>query len=299
KPAPPAFITRSLILEGSPPCARSRSSTSRFWRSVSPRCWLKTAARRSSPAIFGATRSWMSACSAMEWAPGGYLTGWSSGLPPDEFVPAVEDSRLVGMFNRHVLEMAIRQARRWERAGMPVPVAVNLTPECLDDPELPDDVQRLLREVGLPPRLLRLEITERAFTALGSSAEQAMERFSASGISVALDDFGVGYSSMARLVRLPVDVLKIDRTFVMPMATDERSAVVVRAAIEIAHSLGLRAVAEGVETERVWRRLRLLGCDWAQGFLISRPVPPDQVLRYFDPTELTPVRRLVAASRRP
>src|SRR5204862_5354805 len=182
---------------------------------------------------------------------------------------------------------------------LPVPVAVNLTPECLDDPALPDDVQRLLRDAGLPPRLLRLEITERAFTALGSSAEQAMEQFTANGISVALDDFGVGYSSMARLVRLPVDVLKIDRTFVMPMATDERSAVVVRAAIEIAHSLGLRAVAEGVESEQVWRRLRLLGCDWAQGFLISRPVPPNEVLRYLDPTEPTPLRRLVEATRRP
>jgi EAL domain-containing protein (putative c-di-GMP-specific phosphodiesterase class I) len=220
-------------------------------------------------------------------------------VPPEEFVPAVEESRLVGMFNRHVLGMAIRQARRWQRAGLPVPVAVNLTPECLDDPDLPDDVQRLLRDAGLPPRLLRLEITERAFTTLGSSAEQAMEQFTANGISVALDDFGVGYSSMARLVRLPVDVLKIDRTFVMPMATDERSAVVVRAAIEIAHSLGLRAVAEGVETEQVWRRLRLLGCDWAQGYLIGRPAPAEETVRYLEPGEAGPLRQLAALTREP
>jgi len=220
-------------------------------------------------------------------------------VPPEEFVPAVEDSRLVGTFNRHVLGMAIRQARRWQRAGLPVPVAVNLTAECLDDPDLPDDVQRLLRDAGLPPRLLRLEITERAFTALGSSAEQAMEQFAANGISVALDDFGVGYSSMARLVRLPVDVLKIDRTFVMPMATDERSAVVVRAAIEIAHSLGLRAVAEGVETEQVWRRLRLLGCDWAQGYLIGRPAPAEETVRYLEPADAGPLRQLAALTREP
>jgi diguanylate cyclase len=218
---------------------------------------------------------------------------------PDEFVPAVEDSRLVGAFNHYVLAMAIRQARLWEESGFAVPVAVNVTAACLEDPGLVLDIQGMLDEAGLSPELLRLEITERAFTQLGEQAQQAMEHFVSSGISVALDDFGVGHSSMARLVRLPVDVLKIDRAFVTPMATDDRSAVVVRAAIDIAHSLGLKAVAEGVESEQVWRRLRLLGCDWAQGFLISRPVPPDEILRYLDPTEFTPVRRLVEATRRP
>jgi EAL domain-containing protein (putative c-di-GMP-specific phosphodiesterase class I) len=220
-------------------------------------------------------------------------------VQPNDFVPAVEHSRLVGTFNRHVLGMAIRQARRWQLDGTPVPVAVNLTPECLDDPELPFDVERLLQESGLPPQLLWLEITERAFTARGAAAEQAMEHFTASGISVALDDFGVGYSSMARLVRLPVDVLKIDRTFVMPMATDERSAVVVRAAIEIAHSLGLKAVAEGVETEEVWRRLRLLGCDWAQGFLIGRPAPAAKTERYLEAGEAGPLAELIELTREP
>ncbi|MDQ6915356.1 MAG: EAL domain-containing protein, partial [Actinomycetota bacterium] len=218
---------------------------------------------------------------------------------PDEFVPALEDSRLVGPFNRYVLDMAVRQARDWQLQGLPVPVAVNLTAACLDDPALPGHVRRLLDERGLPPELLRLEITERAFTELGERAQGAMEHFAASGISVALDDFGVGHSSMARLVRLPVDVLKIDRAFVTPMATDDRSAVVVRAAIDIAHSLGLKAVAEGVETEQVWRRLRLLGCDWAQGYLISRPVPPEQLLPYLDPDRATPLRALVELTREP
>lgn len=218
---------------------------------------------------------------------------------PEEFVPAVEDSRLVGAFNHYVLGMAIRQARMWQLTGNPVAVAVNLTAECLDDPELVGEIQRMLDDAELPPELLRLEITERAFTQLGPQAQETMEHFVATGISVALDDFGVGHSSMARLVRLPVDVLKIDRAFVTPMATDDRSAVVVRAAIDIAHSLGLKAVAEGVESEQVWRRLRLLGCDWAQGFLISRPVPPDEILRYLDPTEPSPLRRLVEATSRP
>jgi EAL domain-containing protein (putative c-di-GMP-specific phosphodiesterase class I) len=231
------------------------------------------------------------------------LVRWYDGrrgiVLPDEFVPAVEDSRLVGPFNRYVLEMAVRQAHEWRLRGVPVPVAVNLTAVCLDDPGMPDYIHELLDRHALTPDLLRLEITERAFTALGDRAQAAMEHFAASGISVALDDFGVGQSSMARLVRLPVDVLKIDRAFVTPMATDDRSAVVVRAAIDMAHSLGLKAVAEGVETEQVWRRLRLLGCDWAQGFLISRPVPPDELLPYLDPARATPLRALVETTREP
>jgi EAL domain-containing protein (putative c-di-GMP-specific phosphodiesterase class I) len=178
-------------------------------------------------------------------------------------------------------------------------VAVNVTAECLEDPELISDIGELLAQSGLSPQLLRLEITERAFTSLGERAERAMEHFAAHGISVALDDFGVGHSSMARLLQLPVDVLKIDRAFVTPMATDDRSAVVVRAAIDIAHSLGLRTVAEGVETRQVWRRLRLLGCDWAQGFLISRPAPAGEIERYLNPLKATPLRRLAFAELRP
>lgn len=218
---------------------------------------------------------------------------------PDKFVPALEESRLVGAFNRYVLELAVRQAREWDLQGLPVPVAVNLTAACLDDPEMPDYIRGLLEAHRLRPDLLRLEITERAFAALGQRAQRAMEHFATSGISVALDDFGVGQSSMARLVSLPVDVLKIDRAFVTPMATDDRSAVVVRAAIDIAHGLGLKTVAEGVETEQVWRRLRLLGCDWAQGFLISRPVPPEDIVPYLDPARPTPLRALAQTAREP
>jgi diguanylate cyclase len=231
------------------------------------------------------------------------LIRWHDGrrgiVFPDKFVPEVEESRLVGPFNRYVLDKAIRQARDWQLEGLPVPVAVNLTAVCLDDPDLPGYIGELLARHGLPAELLRLEITERAFTELGARPQAAMEQFAASGISVALDDFGVGHSSMARLVRLPVDVLKIDRAFITPMATDERSAVVVRSAIDLAHSLGLKAVAEGVETEQVWRRLRLLGCDWAQGYLISRPVPPQELVPYLDPDRATPLRALVEGTRRP
>ncbi len=193
---------------------------------------------------------------------------------PGEFVPAVEDSRLMGAFNRYVLGMAIRQAKFWEASGLPTPVAVNVTAEYLEDPRLVEDLQRMLSDADLPSDLLRLEITERAFTSLGERAQEAMEHFVTSGISVALDDFGIGHSSMARLVRMPVDVLKIDRAFVTPMATDDRSAVVVRAAIDIAHSLGLKAVAEGVETEQAAEEVTALGADLAQGWLFGRPEAP-------------------------
>jgi EAL domain-containing protein (putative c-di-GMP-specific phosphodiesterase class I) len=231
------------------------------------------------------------------------LVRWHDGarglVPPDQFVPVIEDSRLVGRFNRYVLEHAVGQAREWLDRGRAVPVAVNLTAACLNDPDVPRYIHRLLAEHEVTPDLLRLEITEREFTVLGERAQAAMRHFAISGISVALDDFGVGHSSMARLVRLPVDVLKIDRAFVTPMATDDRSAVVVRAAIDIAHSLGLKAVAEGVETEEVWRHLRLLGCDWAQGFLIGRPVPAAEAEHFLGPERAAPLRRLVAVTAEP
>jgi EAL domain-containing protein (putative c-di-GMP-specific phosphodiesterase class I) len=218
---------------------------------------------------------------------------------PDGFVPTLESSRLVGAFNRYVLDAAVRQARSWQLRGTPVPVAVNLTASCLADPDVVRFIQRLLSDWQLDPELLRIEITERAFGGLGEEAERTMDELAASGIVVALDDFGVGHSSMSRLVRLPVDVLKIDRAFVLPMIDDDRSAVVVRAAIDIAHSLGLKAVAEGVETEEVWRRLRMLGCDWAQGFLIARPAPAEHVSGLLEPGAQNPIRRLAERARGP
>jgi EAL domain-containing protein (putative c-di-GMP-specific phosphodiesterase class I) len=196
---------------------------------------------------------------------------------PDEFIPQIETSRLAGPFNRWVLGRAIEQASAWRQLGVPLPVAVNLSPEVLEDVSLTENVWRLMNLWEVPGESLWIEVTERAEWEATGRAGETLEQLGATGIVLALDDFGVGHSSMARLVQVPMDVVKIDRTFVTPMAADPRHSLVVQAAIEIAHGLGLKVVAEGVETKEVWDRLRELGCDWAQGFLVSRPLPAEQL----------------------
>ena len=196
---------------------------------------------------------------------------------PDEFIPQIETSRLAGPFNRWVLGRAIEQASVWRRLGVQLPVAVNLSPEVLEDVSLTENVWRLMDLWEVPGNQLWIEVTERAEWETTGRAGETLEQLGAMGIVLALDDFGVGQSSMARLVQVPMDVVKIDRTFVTPMASDPRHSLLVQAAIEIAHGLGLKVVAEGVETKEVWDRLRELGCDWAQGFLVSRPLPAAQL----------------------
>jgi EAL domain-containing protein (putative c-di-GMP-specific phosphodiesterase class I) len=199
-------------------------------------------------------------------------------IMPSEFVPQVEASRLAGPFNRWVLAQAIEQASTWRRVGAPVAVAVNLSPACLQDEALVANVSQLLDLWDLPSDLLWIELTEGAPWAVSGRAGETLEQLVSMGVALALDDFGVGHSSMSRLVQAPMDVVKVDRSFVTAMASDPRRSFVVETAIEIAHGLGLRVVAEGVETRAVWDRLRELGCDWAQGFYISRPVAANGVL---------------------
>lgn len=199
---------------------------------------------------------------------------------PGQFVPQVEASRMAAQFNRWVLAQAVEQASTWRRVGAPVAVAINLSPACLQDEALVEDISQLLDLWDLPSELLWIELTEAAqWEAIGPAGE-TLERLVSMGIPLALDDFGVGHSSMARLVQAPIDVVKIDRSFVTAMSSDPRRSFLVQAAIEVAHGLGLRVVAEGVETRAVWDRLRELGCDWAQGFFIGRPVSADGVLEH-------------------
>jgi diguanylate cyclase (GGDEF)-like protein/PAS domain S-box-containing protein len=194
-------------------------------------------------------------------------------IPPAEFIPVAEGTGIILRLTERVLDMALGQLRRWRDAGVAVPVAVNLSTRCLLDAGLPDLVERLLAEHGVPASLLRLEVTESAVMGDASRCLEVLQRLHDLGVRLSIDDFGTGYSSMAYLRRLPVDELKIDRSFVLGMTTTQQDAVLVRTAIDLGHNLGLTVVAEGVEGAEHVSALRELGCDIAQGFHYARPMP--------------------------
>jgi EAL domain-containing protein (putative c-di-GMP-specific phosphodiesterase class I) len=150
---------------------------------------------------------------------------------------------------------------------------VNLSMRNLHDAEIVDMIRQLLTRWGVPPAQLIIEITESSLMADAARAMEVLSRLRSMGVRVAIDDFGTGYSSLAYLKRLPVDELKIDKSFVAHMATDENDAAIVRSTISLAHDLGLSVVAEGVEDQETWNLLLGLGCDVAQGFFVSRPLP--------------------------
>jgi diguanylate cyclase (GGDEF)-like protein len=193
-------------------------------------------------------------------------------IPPDEFIPVAEGTGIILRLTERVLGLALVQMRHWLDAGHAVPVAVNLSTRCLLDVDLPELVQRLLAEHRVPAELLRLEVTESAVMGDAARCMEVLQRLHDLGVRLSIDDFGTGYSSMAYLRRLPVDELKIDRSFVLGMTTTEQDAVLVRTAIDLGHNLGLTVVAEGVEGAEHVLALRALGCDIAQGYHYARPM---------------------------
>ncbi|MEP6694544.1 MAG: EAL domain-containing protein [Chloroflexota bacterium] len=199
---------------------------------------------------------------------------------PDEFIPLAERTGLIKRLTRTVLTEAIRQARAWELAGLRVPIAVNLSMRNIHDPQLPQTIAQLLQRWDARPELLRLEMTETVLAADPQRALQTMDSLRAMGVHIALDDFGIGYSSLAYLNRLPLDDIKIDKSFVIGMIDDESSATIVRATVDLGHGLGYGVVAEGVENHETRQRLTALGCDAIQGFLVARPMPADQAAEW-------------------
>ncbi len=183
-----------------------------------------------------------------------------------------EQAGLIDALSHRVIRAALRQSRAWRRSGLDVPVAVNLSVRNLLDVKLPDTIAKLLREHDLPARLLSIEITESTLMSNPARSLAVLERLRIMGITIAIDDFGTGQSSMSYLKRLPVSELKIDRSFVRDVAHDASDRVIVRAMVDLAHSLGLRVVAEGVEDTITQRLLTEMGCDVAQGFLFSKPL---------------------------
>ncbi len=211
-------------------------------------------------------------------------------LMPDEFIPAAERTGMIRPLTDLVLQQAVTQSRLWKAAGLRTPIAVNLSVRCLLDPHLPDDVGALLAANGVEGHDLDLEITESAIMADPERAEEIVTRLGALGIGIAIDDFGTGYSSMAVLKRLPVQQIKIDKSFVIDLVESSSDHAIVRSMVELGRNLGLGVIAEGVETERAWGRLVDLGCTTAQGYYLSRPLPAVDVLPWL-------TRRAVAARR--
>jgi diguanylate cyclase (GGDEF)-like protein len=201
-------------------------------------------------------------------------------VPPDEFIPLAEHTGLIEPITRFVLDVALRDCSNWRENGIELPVAVNISARTLLDEDFPDQVSQALRRWQIPPSYLQLEITESTLLSDPKRALGVLSRLSQMGVELSIDDFGTGYSSLSHLRRLPLKELKIDKSFVQNMAVDENDLVIVRSTIDLGRNLGLQVVAEGVETSEVWKKLQALGCDYAQGFYNSRPMPAAELVRW-------------------
>ncbi len=201
-------------------------------------------------------------------------------LNPDEFVPIAEESGLVVPMGEAVLGEACQRAKGWQEASPKMPplvLSVNLSARQLARPDLADTVEGVLRETGLEARCLALDVTETVYVRALEGNTGALSRLRAMGVGVSIDDFGTGYSSLSYLKRLPADAVKIDKSFVRGLGEDIEDTAIVRMVVELAHTFGVEAIAEGVETEEQAELLREMGCDMAQGYLFSKPLPPQDV----------------------
>jgi diguanylate cyclase (GGDEF)-like protein len=195
-------------------------------------------------------------------------------IAPTEFIPLAEETGLIVDIGRWVLAEAAAQCRQWRAEGFgAIDVSVNVSGRQLAEPDFAKDVERVLKATGLPPSALTMEVTESVLVTDGSTAHAVMNDLQALGIRIAIDDFGIGYSSLSYLAKLPVHSLKVDRSFIAGLGSPGQDASIVTAMVELAHKLGLAVVAEGVETEAELAELRRAHCDEAQGFLLGRPAP--------------------------
>jgi diguanylate cyclase (GGDEF)-like protein len=201
-------------------------------------------------------------------------------VPPDQFIPFAEHTGYIKLLTRWVMREAVRQCGEWLREGLRLQVSVNISARDLMNRDLPEQVSALLTEHQVPAALLCLEITESGFMEDPSHAQKVLDRLFDLGVKLSIDDYGTGYSSLSYIMRLPVQELKIDRSFISRMATDEEISTIVRSTIDLGHNLGLKVVAEGVEDLPAWNMLRKLGCDDAQGYFMSKPLEPRALARW-------------------
>ncbi|RJX34277.1 MAG: EAL domain-containing protein [Desulfurivibrio sp.] len=201
-------------------------------------------------------------------------------MPPDEFIPLAERTGLIKPLSLWVLKHAIEQTVKWHSAGLKLGIAINLSPSTLLDTELPDVITGTLASCSLAPHYITFEITEGSIIKDPARALEILTRLSKMGIRISIDDFGTGYSSLAYLKKMPASEVKIDKSFVLDMLVDENDAAIVQATIDLAHNLGLKVVAEGVENEETAERLKELGCDILQGYHFSKPLAADHFLAW-------------------
>ncbi len=198
-------------------------------------------------------------------------------VPPMEFIPFAEQTGYIRAITQWVVARAIAQCAAWRRAGLAMNVSINISARDLMDAELPVRFASMLEQHDCAAQWIALEITESAILDDPGHAIENLQRLHSLGCRSPIDDYGTGYSSLAYLRRLPLNELKIDKSFVQRMARDASDAVIVRSTIDLAHNMGLDVVAEGVEDEATLERLRALGCDMVQGFFLSRPLPAGDV----------------------
>ena len=206
-------------------------------------------------------------------------------LHPDQFIPLAEPTGLIAPLTLHVLDMALAQYGVWAAQGRRLTVAVNVSVRTLYDDEFPHDVSRLLERHQVPPSMLVLEVTESTMMSDPGRAAAVLGRLSHLGVHISVDDFGTGYSSLAYLKRLPISEVKIDKSFVLGMEDEPDQLAIVSSIVDLGRNLGLRVVAEGVETRSAWFLLRDRGCHRAQGYFLTRPLAGDAVLPWIDEHE--------------
>jgi diguanylate cyclase (GGDEF)-like protein/PAS domain S-box-containing protein len=205
-------------------------------------------------------------------------------LAPGVFIPIAERTGLIRPITDWLLNRALQQVRAWQDAGKPVHVAVNISAKSLLEQTLPSKIHALLEKWRLDPRFLKIEITESSIMADPAHALAILSLLQSLGVRLSIDDFGTGYSSLTHLRQLPIDEIKIDKSFVAGMTTSDADASIVRTVIDLAHNLGKQVCAEGVEDEETWRALREMGCDLAQGYWISRPVSAEGLMQWLEAT---------------
>jgi diguanylate cyclase len=201
-------------------------------------------------------------------------------LSPGEFVRMAEQTNLIKPLTQQVIGLALTQVAHWRALGLDTTVAVNISAQVLVDQAFTQQVLAALRRANVPPTLLKLEVTESALMSDPVTARTVLRELDGVGIEISIDDFGTGYSSLAYLADLPVSEVKIDQSFVSRMASHTNEKIIVNSTIDLAHHLGLRAVAEGVEDAELLVELEALGCDAAQGYAISRPLPAAEATRW-------------------
>lgn len=209
---------------------------------------------------------------------------------PDDFIPAAEQSGLIRALTRRVLDLALQESSEWQKKELPMPLAINISGENLQDPTFPSQVAEALTAHAVHPSLLEMEITESALMQDPVCAITAIQTLREMGILISIDDFGTGYSSLAYLKKLAVSQIKVDKSFVMDMIENDNDAIIVPSTIDLAHNLGLRVVAEGVESEEILKQLIAFGCDIAQGYYISPPLPIGQFCEWLQNSEYRALR---------